>query len=200
MIDVQAAYDELSEDRKEDARTRRYATHSFWQNFQDRITDIDGFTEGGGSYKSREDEDGVPQAWPSTVEFDGETPSKLVIKVSGRASNKTYQRTLRLEDGMLDPDYFQSKIDELRTQIWDVEREARSDIRTNADIEEDIRDLLSEAFGEENIGGNSNKAEPVKVDVKKDGSVRLQITDLSADAMMKIAQFIADNNLNLDNG
>jgi hypothetical protein len=46
--------------------------------------------------------------------------------------------------------------------------------------------------------GGMYESTPAKLSVKKDGSVRFQITDMSAEDMMRIASFISENDLDLD--
>jgi hypothetical protein len=69
--------------------------------------------------------------------------------------------------------------------------------KSSGELGPKCRKILAEAFGDENVGGQYSD-KPVKVYFKKDGSVRLQITDLSAGAMMKIANLIKEEDLNLD--
>jgi len=117
--------------------------------------------------------------------------------VFGYHSNKTYQRTIRTPDGELDENELEEKINELIEQIDPVEAEEEFRKKTAGNLGPKLRNKLKEAFGDENVGKMYDST-PAKLSVKKDGSVRFQITDMSAEDMMRIASFISENDLDLD--
>ena len=145
-----------------------------------------------------------PRVMIKGCRFDGDADDEdkefthVILAVYGQVSDKKYRRTISLDDGMLDEEEFVDKAQALHNQIEDAEHEARLEKSDNEQLFNDLYSLLSSAFGEDNVDSTFNSSSPIQLQVKKDGSVRLNMNDLDAASALKLAEFVAESDLDLD--
>jgi hypothetical protein len=210
MIDVQSLYESLDEEKKTDGWNWREKNRGYLRGENEipgtlagKILDEAGLRELVATPSNPYTFD-EPTVMIKACRFEGEDEAEdkrithLILAVYGQVSDKKYRRTISLDDGELEGNKLASKARTLQNQIEEAERSAKLEKQDNEELFNNLYSLLSKAFGEENVDNMHYSSTPIQLQVKKNGSIRLNMNDLDAASAMKLAEFVAESDLDLD--